>query len=125
AQVGLNWAATTGAVSYNVYRAATSGGTYTMISTAGAVTGGCCADTTSRGIAPYSCRVSGVNTQGQEGPLSSFVSAAPLAARLRFDFSDGGATTTDSISGVSLNIVNSNGVSADYHGAMGSGVAGV
>jgi beta-galactosidase len=125
AQVGLNWAATTGAVSYNVYRAATSGGTYTMISTAGAVSGAGYTDTTATGIAPYSYKVSAVNTQGQEGPLSAFVSAAPLAARLRFDFSDGGATTTDSISGVSLNIVNSNGVSADYHGAMGSGVAGV
>src|ERR1039458_4325768 len=89
-----------------------------MISTAGAVSGAGYTDTTATGIAPYSYKVSAVNTQGQEGPLSAFVSAAPLAARLRFDFSDGGATTTDSISGVSLNIVNSNGVSADYHGAI-------
>jgi fibronectin type 3 domain-containing protein len=125
AQVGLSWAATTGAVSYNVYRAATSGGTYAMISTAGAVTGTGYTDTTATGSAPYYYKVSAVNAQSQAGALSAFASAAPLAARLRFDFSDGGGTTTDSISGVSLNIVNSNGVPADYHGAMGSGVAGV
>jgi beta-galactosidase len=125
AQVGLSWAATTGAVSYNVYRAGTSGGTYAMISTAGAVSGTGYTDTTATGSAPYYYKVSAVNAQSQESALSAIVWAAPLTARLRFDFSDGGDTTTDSISGVSLNMVNSNGVSVDYHGAMGSGVAGV
>src|ERR1035441_6019292 len=125
AQVGLSWAATTGAVSYNVYRAGTSGGTYAMISTAGAVSGTGYTDTTATGSAPYYYKVSAVNAQSQESALSAIVWAAPLTARLRFDFSDGGDTTSDSISGVSLNMVNSNGVSADYHGAMGSGVAGV
>lgn len=48
-----------------------------------------------------------------------------LLLALQFDFEDGGATTTDSVQGVSLNLVNSNGVATDFHGAAGSGVAGV
>lgn len=43
---------------------------------------------------------------------------------LRFDFEDSGATTTDLVHGVSLNLVNSSGIATDLHGASGSGVAG-
>ena len=123
-RVGLTWTASVFATSYNVYRATSSGGTYTMISTPGTVTGTSYVDSTATGSATYYYKVSAVNSHG-EGPLSAYASAAPLTARLRFDFSDTGTTTTDSISGVSLNIVDGNNVPADYHGTVGSGVAGV
>jgi fibronectin type 3 domain-containing protein len=122
-QVGVSWSASLLATSYNVYRATASAGTYIKISTDGTVTTTGYTDPTASGSAPYFYEVSAVNSYG-EGPLSGPASAAPLAARLRFDFSDTGTTTVDSISGVSLNIVNSNNVATDYHGAVNSGVAG-
>jgi fibronectin type 3 domain-containing protein len=123
-QVGMNWNASLLATSYNVYRATTSGGSYTMISSPGTVTGTGYVDTTAAVSAPYYYEVSAVNVNG-EGPLSGYVSAAPLTPKLRFDFSDTGTTTTDSISGVGLNIVDGNNAPADYHGSAGSGVGGV
>lgn len=45
-------------------------------------------------------------------------------ARLNFGFEDSGSTTTDSVTGVSLNLVNDTSA-ADLHGAAGSGVAGL
>ena len=80
-------------------------------------------DTTASGSAPYFYEVTAVNAYG-EGPVSASASAAPLAARLRFDFSDTGTTTTDSISGISLSMVNSNNLATDEHGAVNSGVDG-
>ncbi|MGN6555120.1 MAG: LamG-like jellyroll fold domain-containing protein [Verrucomicrobiota bacterium] len=47
-----------------------------------------------------------------------------VAERLKFAFEDTGTTTADSVAGVNLNLVNSNGIAADYHGAIGSGVYG-
>lgn len=44
---------------------------------------------------------------------------------LQFQFEDTGVTTTDSVSGVTLNITNAAGAPADLHGALGTGVAGV
>jgi len=123
-QIGLNWTASYLATSYNIYRSTTSGGSYTMISTPGIVTGPNFTDSTATGTAPYYYKVSASNGQG-EGALSAPVSATPLTPRLRFDFSDAGTTTTDSISGVTLNMVDSNNVPADFHGIVGSGVAGV
>ncbi len=123
-QVGLNWNASLLATSYNVYRATSTGGTYTMISSPGTVTGAGYVDTTAAGSAPYYYEVSAVNVNG-EGPLSGYVSAAPLTPMLRFDFSDTGTTTTDSISGAGLSIVDGNNAPADYHGSVSSGVAGV
>src|ERR1035441_2481557 len=81
-------------------------------------------DTGASGSTPYFYKVSAVSLLQGEGPVSAAASAAGLTAKLRFDFADSGATTVDSISGVSLNIVNSNSIATDYHGAVNSGVAG-
>lgn len=56
--------------------------------------------------------------------------AAPSAATaqtlmMQYGFEDAGTTTADSVAGVSLNIVDSNGNAADLHGAVGTGVGGV
>ena len=123
-QISLRWTASFLATSYNVYRATSSDGTYTMISTPGAVTGLGFVDTTATGSNPYYYEVSASNGQG-EGFTSAPVSGTPLTPKLRFDFSDTGTTTTDSVSGVTLNMVDSNNVPADFHGAVGSGVAGI
>jgi fibronectin type 3 domain-containing protein len=122
-QVGLSWSASLLATSYNVYRATSSGGTYTKISTDGTVTTTSYTDTGASGSTPYFYKVSAVNLQG-EGPQSAAASAAPLTAKLRFDFSDAGTTTVDSINSVSLNMVNGSNVATDYHGVVNSGVAG-
>jgi fibronectin type 3 domain-containing protein len=122
-EVGLSWSVSPLATSYNVYRSATSGGTYTMISTVGTVTGTGYVDTTASGRATYYYKVSAFDGQG-EGPLSAVASASPLATLLRFDFSDTGTTTSDSISNVVLNMVNGSDVAQDYHGVVGSGVDG-
>jgi fibronectin type 3 domain-containing protein len=122
-QVGLTWSPSFLATSYNVYRATTSNGAYTAISTPGAVTGTSFTDTTVPGSGLYYYEVSASNAQG-EGPQSLYASAAPLMPRLRFDFSDTGTTTTDLVESVVLNIVNSNNVPTDYHGVVNSGVAG-
>lgn len=42
--------------------------------------------------------------------------------KLQFDFEDSGMTTTDSIAGVGLRMVNASGSPTDLHGAPGSGV---
>ncbi len=122
-EVGLNWSPAILATSYNVYRSTTLGGTYTMISTPGTVTGTGYVDATASGSAPYFYKVSASNGNG-EGAQSSAASAAPLTAKLRFDFSDTGTSTVDSINSVSLGMVNSNNVATDYHGAADSGVSG-
>ena len=44
--------------------------------------------------------------------------------RLRFTFEDAGTTTTDSVAGVSLNLLDANASPADMHGTLGSGVGG-
>ena len=123
-QVGLNWSASLLATSYDVYRATSSGGTYTKISTDGTVTTTSYTDTGATGSTPYFYKVSAVSLLQGEGPQSAATSAAPLTAKLRFDFSDTGTATVDSINNVSLNMVNSNNVATDYHGAVNSGVAG-
>jgi len=43
---------------------------------------------------------------------------------LKFGFGDSGTTTTDSVSGVVLGLLNSNNAAADLHGAAGTGPAG-
>ena len=48
----------------------------------------------------------------------------PPLLKMRFAFEDSGVTTTDSVSGVALNLVNYNGVAMDLHGGLGSGVGG-
>ena len=76
-QVALAWTAASGATSYNVKRATSSGGTYATLATGVATTGytdsGLTNDTT------YYYAVSAVNTAG-ESPNSTTISATPLTA---------------------------------------------
>jgi PKD repeat protein len=55
---------------------------------------------------------------------SAAATLSVLSPHLQFSFEDNGTTTTDSVSGVSLNLINGGGGAADYHGAAGSGVYG-
>ncbi|WP_375143108.1 cellulose binding domain-containing protein [Paenibacillus sp. D2_2] len=73
-QISLNWSASTGATSYNVKRATTSGGTYTTVATG--VTG---TTYTNQGLTngtTYYYVVSAVNSAG-ESPNSAAASAIP------------------------------------------------
>jgi fibronectin type 3 domain-containing protein len=81
ATVSLTWAASAGAVSYNVKRSAANGGPYTTISTGGAVTTANYTDSTVVNGSTYYYVVSAVNAGG-EGANSLQVSASPLAPPL-------------------------------------------
>ncbi len=65
------------------------------------------------------------------GPISSppailTVSANPATNMfVQFQFKDSGTTTTDSVAGVTLSLVDANGNPTDLHGGPGSGVAGL
>src|SRR4029077_8629209 len=72
----LTWNAASGAVSYNVKRSTTSGGTYTTISTAGAVTTTSYPDTGLTNGTTYYYVVSAVNGAG-ESANSTEASATP------------------------------------------------
>jgi hypothetical protein len=48
----------------------------------------------------------------------------PPVPKLRFEFEDAGTTTTDSLAGVSLNLLAFGGSAVDLHGPLGSGVGG-
>nr|WP_224753658.1 glycoside hydrolase family 6 protein [Paenibacillus terricola] len=76
AQVVLSWAASTGATSYNVKRATTSGGTYTTVATG--VTGTSYTNTGLTNGTTYYYVVSAVNSAG-ESSNSSQASATPAA----------------------------------------------
>jgi unsaturated rhamnogalacturonyl hydrolase len=52
------------------------------------------------------------------------ITQSPPVLKLQFDFEDSGTTTTDSMAGVALNMVNSSGSPVDLHSGMGSGVGG-
>ena len=52
------------------------------------------------------------------------ITQTPPVLKLKFDFEDAGTTTTDSIAGVTLRLVNSSGSPVDLHSGMGSGVGG-
>ncbi len=75
AQVALNWAAVSGATSYNVKRSATSGGPYTTVAT---VTSASATDSSVTNGAVYYYVVTAVNSSG-ESNNSSEVSATPQA----------------------------------------------
>jgi fibronectin type 3 domain-containing protein len=123
-EIGLSWNAVPLATSYNVYRDSSSGGAFTTkVSTDGAVTTTGFVDTTVSDSLTYFYKVSAVNANG-ESPKSAAVSSSGMTPKLRFDFSDTGATTTDSVSGAKLNMVNGSSVATDYHGQVGSSVAG-
>ncbi|MGH7953534.1 MAG: LamG-like jellyroll fold domain-containing protein, partial [Limisphaerales bacterium] len=55
----------------------------------------------------------------------SSASAQTPTLMMNFGFEDTGVTTTDSVSGVVLNMTNAAGAAADLHGAVGTGVAGL
>jgi hypothetical protein len=76
-QVMLTWPASAGAASYNVYRATTSGGPYTLISTAGSVTETGYLDSTANNGTTYYYVLSATNPYGESGK-SSEVSATPF-----------------------------------------------
>jgi unsaturated rhamnogalacturonyl hydrolase len=52
------------------------------------------------------------------------VAPTPPGLKLQFDFEDAGTTTTDSLAGASLRLVNASGAPVDLHGIPGSGVGG-
>jgi len=76
AQVALTWTASSGATSYNVKRAAVSGGSYATI--ASGITTASYTDTTVTNATTYYYVVSAVNTFGESGN-SAQVSATPSA----------------------------------------------
>jgi len=74
--VSLTWSASTGAVSYEVLRSPSSGGTYSEL---GTTTSTSYTDTGLTNGTTYYYEVLGVNSQGQDGPPCSPVSATPTA----------------------------------------------
>ncbi|HEV2436750.1 MAG TPA: fibronectin type III domain-containing protein, partial [Verrucomicrobiae bacterium] len=74
AQVSLNWTASSGATSYNVYRASVSGGPYTQIATSVSTTS--YTDTTVVNGTTYYYVVTAVNANGESG-YSNEASATP------------------------------------------------
>ncbi len=96
AQVSLTWSASSGATSYNVKRATTSGGAYTTV---GSPTGTSYTNTGLTNGTTYYYVVSAVNSAGQSGN-SSQVSATPSASivpALQIEASVlGGGVTIDS-----------------------------
>ena len=67
-------------------------------------------------------RIMVVGTCGASPSLAATL--AVVSQQLKFAFEDGGTTSTDSVAGVSLNLVDANGNATDYHGPAGSGVYG-
>jgi hypothetical protein len=80
-QVTLTWLPCDGASSYNIYRSSTSGGPYTLISTAGSVTETGYIDSTVSYGAPWFYVITAANTYGESGK-SSEVSASLAVAVL-------------------------------------------
>jgi hypothetical protein len=80
-QVTLIWPACDGATSYNVYRATTSGGPYTLISTTGSVTETAYLDSFVANSTTYYYVVTGINPYG-ESAYSPQAAATPLCAPL-------------------------------------------
>ena len=52
-------------------------------------------------------------------------SVAAQTPQMKFSFEDTGTTTADTVAGVVLNLVNTNGAATDLHGGPGTGVAGI
>jgi cellulose 1,4-beta-cellobiosidase len=77
AQIGLTWAAATGANGYSVHRGTTGGGPYSTVATNVFVTS--YTDTGLTNGTTYFYIVTGTNPQG-EGPASNEASATPVAA---------------------------------------------
>jgi hypothetical protein len=69
-EVWLSWPASAGAVSYNVYRATTSGGPYSMVSTPGAITNTAFTDFAVSGGTLYYYVVTAMNPFGESGRTS-------------------------------------------------------
>jgi hypothetical protein len=101
AQVALSWTASTGAVSYDVYRSISANGEGgTPLATG--VTGTTFTDSTAVFGTTYFYKVSAVNTGGQSG-LSNEASATPLfLAHVHFTAQSGGDTVANYLSDVGL-----------------------
>ena len=95
--VALDWDAAAGAVSYNVKRATTSGGPYTIIGTCGATV---YSDTTAVSGTTYYYVVSGLNSTGLEGGDSPEVSASLAASGTLNRASGGSASDSYNTSGI-------------------------
>ena len=80
-EVSLIWVTSESATSYNVYRATTSGGSYTMISTPSSVTAPSYLDAGLTNGTTYYYMVTGVNANG-EGAASIEANVTPLATSL-------------------------------------------
>jgi hypothetical protein len=121
-QIALSWNASLGATSYNVLRSTTSGSGYSTLATnitATSYTDATAAD----GVKRYYYEVTAVNSNGTS---SASAEVGVLAAlQLEFGFEDTGTTTTDSVSGATLALVNGANSPTDLHGAAGSGVDGI
>jgi len=98
AQVTLNWTASTGATSYNVYRATTSGGEGTTPIKTG-VTGTSYTDTGLTNGTTYYYEVTAANANG-EGAKSNEASTAPSAANASAVFVKQDTTTSGNWKGV-------------------------
>src|SRR5262249_36269273 len=105
AQVQLSWNASTGATSYNVKRATTSGGPYATVAT---VTGATFTNTGLANGTTYFFVVSAVNANG-ESANSSEVSATPLAADFTLSANPSSLTINRGASGTSAITITRNG----------------
>jgi len=79
ASVNLSWTVTTGATSYNIKRALTTGGPYTPVSTPGSITGTTYTDSGLTNGTTYYYVVSGVNASAAESPDSGQASATAVS----------------------------------------------
>jgi fibronectin type 3 domain-containing protein len=117
-QVSLTWAAVSGATSYDVKRATTSGGPYTQIA---APTGASYVDSTVINGTKYFYVVSAVNSAGQNGN-SAEVSATPMAPT-QIPAVPAGLVATAGNAQVSLTWSASNGATG-YHVKRGTSSGG-
>jgi hypothetical protein len=120
----VSWSASFGATSYTLKRSTTSGGSYTVLATG--LASPSYADTNLvNGIRRYYYVVSATGPNGTSADSTELV-VTPSVLQMQFDLEDvgNGTTTTDLVSGVTLNLVDGNGNAVDLHGAVGSGVLG-
>src|SRR5262245_2977815 len=122
AQVQLSWTASTGASSYNVKRATTSGGPYATVAS---VSGVSFTNTSLTNGTTYFYVVSAVNANG-ESANSSQVSATPLAANFTLSSNPSNLTINRGASGTSsITITRSGGFSASVALSAGGLPSGV
>jgi chitodextrinase len=118
AQVSLTWTAATGATSYNVKRSTVSGGPYTTVSTAGAVTGTSFIDTGLTSGTTYFYVVTAANTAGESANSTEASATTQAAADTQAPTVPTGLTAT-AVSSSQINLswtaANDNVAVAGYH----------